>query len=76
MALSVTMTAISTLLSIVALPVNLLLYANHSYDDDVIASLDWVALFSALVIVISAISLGLFTSAKFDSPGFNKLSNK
>ena len=43
LALSVTMTTISTLLSIVMLPVNLLLYANHAYEADVVAALDWEA---------------------------------
>ena len=63
LALSVTMTAISTLLSIIMLPLNLLLYSRFSYDDDVIAVLDWMSLFVALVVVIGAITLGLFCSA-------------
>lgn len=41
LALSVTMTAISTILSIAILPLNLLLYTKYSYDDDVISKLDW-----------------------------------
>ena len=76
LALSVTMTAISTLLSIIMLPANLLLYSKFSYDDDIIAALDWVALFIALVVVIGAISLGLLCSAKIHSHKFNAFANK
>lgn len=76
LALSVTMTAISTVLSVVMLPVNLLIYSKFSYEDDVINSLDWVSLFIALVVVIGAIGLGLFASSKAHSHRFNILSNK
>jgi len=76
LALSVTMTAISTILSVVALPANLLLYARFSYEDDIVHSLDWRSLFIALLIVISAISLGLFCSAKIHSHKFNMTANK
>jgi predicted Na+-dependent transporter len=76
LALSVTMTAISTILSIFMLPANLLLYSRFSYDDDVIAALDWVSLFTALGIVIGAILLGLFCSAKIHSHKFNAFANK
>ena len=40
LALSVTMTAISTILLSIALPVNLLVHANFSYNADVIGDLD------------------------------------
>lgn len=76
LALSVTMTAISTILSCVALPANLLLYSRFSYDDDVVSLLDWPSLFTALVVVIGAIALGLICSAKVHSHRFNVLSNK
>lgn len=75
LALSVTMTAISTLLSTVFLPVNLLIYARYSYEDDVISNLDWASLFIALAIVIGAIGLGLFCSAKIHSHKFNLMAN-
>lgn len=75
LALSVTMTAISTILSILMLPLNLLIYTKFSYDDDVLANLDWTALFLALVIVIGAIALGLTCSAKIQSRKFNKMAN-
>ena len=58
LALSVTMTAISTIVSIVTLPLNLLLYLNLTCNDDVVSKLDWVSLFRSLVVVVGAISLG------------------
>lgn len=76
LALSVTMTAISTILSCIALPVNLLLYANFSYNADVISDLDWTSVFVALFIVISAIGLGLYMSHQSHSYKFNMLANK
>jgi predicted Na+-dependent transporter len=76
LALSVTMTAISTVLSVIALPVNLLIYANISYAADVTSDLDWQSVFIALAIVISAISLGLYCSYRCHSYKFNILANK
>ena len=75
LALSVTMTAISTLLSTMFLPINLLIYARYSYESDVISSLDWTSLFVALAIVIGAIGLGLFCSARVHSHRFNLMAN-
>lgn len=76
LALSVTMTAISTILSIAILPMNLLLYTKYSYDDDVISKLDWPSLFTALFIVILAIGIGLYCSYKIQSFEFNKRANQ
>lgn len=76
LALSVTMTAISTVLSIIALPANLLLYANISYAADVTSDLDWRSVFIALAIVISAIALGLYSSYRCHSYRFNIFCNK
>lgn len=76
LALSVTMTAISTLMSIIFLPMNLILYAKYSYNDDVISNVDWVSLFIALGVVIFAISLGLYSSATMHSPKFNIYCNR
>jgi predicted Na+-dependent transporter len=69
------MTAISTILSIIMLPLNLLIYTRFSYEGDVLANLDWNALFLALCIVIGAIGLGLFCSAKIRSRRFNMWCN-
>lgn len=76
LALSVTMTAVSTLLSTVMLPLNLYIYTKSAYDSDVLQSLDWASLFYALFIVISAIGLGLFFSYKFHNHTFNRIANQ
>jgi predicted Na+-dependent transporter len=76
LALSVTMTAISTLASVILMPANLLLYCKFSYEADVVQSLDFNSLFIALTVVISAIGLGLFASAKIHSYRFNIFANK
>jgi predicted Na+-dependent transporter len=76
LALSVTMTAISTLLSVITLPVNLFIYARLAYDDDVTSSLDWGSLFTSLMIVISAIGLGLLASYHINSHNFNLHANR
>lgn len=76
LALSVTMTAVSTILSVVMLPVNLLIYAKFSYDADVTQSIDFMSVFVALGIVIVAITLGLFVSYQCHSYKFNMIANK
>ena len=67
LALSITMTAISTVLSIVMLPINLLIYTSVSYDGGIVKKLDWLALLLSLFIVISAILLGMFSSYKLNN---------
>jgi len=69
------MTAISTLLSTIMLPLNLLVYTSFSYEADVVSSLDWMSLFIALGVVIGAISFGLMASAKVHSHKFNRMAN-
>ena len=76
LALSVTMTAISTLLSVVILPFNLAIYATGSYSTAVVKSLDWGALFLSLIVVISGIAFGLIASAYMNSTRFNIMANK
>ena len=79
LALSVTMTAASTLLSVALMPLNLLVYCKYAFDEgnpDVVQSLDFNSLFIALGVVISAIGLGLLASAKVHSYRFNILANK
>ena len=70
------MTTISTLMSIVMLPVNLVLYATTTYSSDVVKSLDWTALFISLVVVIGGIFTGLLCSATINSHRFNLIANK
>ena len=62
LSLSVTMTAVSTILSTVFLPLNLILYANLSFDSNVVESLNWKSMFISLGIVVGAISSGLGAS--------------
>jgi predicted Na+-dependent transporter len=76
LALSVTMTAISTLCSVVMLPLNLLLYTSTSFEANVVSNLDWGSLFMSIGVVISAIALGLFMSAYVKSYTFNLMANK
>lgn len=76
LALSVTMTAISTLLSSIMLPVNLILYATTSFSNDVVNNLEWPAIFISIGVVIGAITSGLLCSAVLRSPRFNLMANK
>ena len=69
------MTAISTILSVVMLPLNLLLYTHFTYEEDVVKNLDWKSLFVALLVVISAIFIGLYCSYNFKSKRFHKGAN-
>lgn len=83
LALSVTMTAISTILSVVMLPANLLLYVNAAFGfgsndsgKSILENIDWASLFVSVAIVIFAVSLGLFASIKISSHRFNTFSNR
>ncbi|KAL3826853.1 hypothetical protein ACHAXA_005695 [Cyclostephanos tholiformis] len=83
LALSVTMTAIGTLMSVFMLPANLLLYVNAVFgfgSDDgegsIIENIDWAALFTSVAIVIFAIGLGLCASVKYSSNRFNQFANR
>ena len=88
LALSITMTAIGTVVSSIMLPANLILYANAAFGfgsrnegsngdgGNVLANIDWASLFISLAIVIGAIASGLFASFKFSSHRFNRFANK
>jgi len=87
LALSVTMTAVSTMISCIMLPANLLLYVNAAFGmrdhsaagdngESVLKNIDWVSLFTSLAIVILAIGLGLFCSFKISSHRFNRFANR
>jgi len=90
LALSVAMTALSTIISIGLLPANLFLYSHLAYglDDDqgntegedaggaVIHSVDFGALFLSLGIVIAAIVSGLYTSYFMRSHTFQRMANR
>jgi predicted Na+-dependent transporter len=79
LALSVTMTAISTILSTVMLPLNLLLYTSFAFghdSDDVIQMIDFTALFVSLAVVIGAIGLGILLTDRIDSFNFSVHANR
>lgn len=76
LALSVAMTAISTCLSVVLLPVNLLMYAHFAYGDDLKDTVDWGSLIIALLLVIAAVCCGLYASAVSHSHTFNLNANR
>lgn len=65
LALSVTMTAMSTILSTAMLPLNVYIYANLSYSSDALSALDWEALAISLAVVVFAISSGIYVSHRF-----------
>jgi len=60
MALSVTMTAVSTILAIGFLPLNVYIYSKLAYSNDpVLETLDWTSLGITIVVVILAVSSGI-----------------
>jgi predicted Na+-dependent transporter len=82
LALSVAMTSVSSLLSIGLLPANLLLYGWLAFgvvlgDENVnlVASLDFGAIFISLGVVMGAILSGLYVGYKYDNPKFHARAN-
>lgn len=82
LALSVAMTAISTIMAIGMLPGNLVLYSHLAYGqddegaDNVVGALDFGSLFITLGVVISAILGGLYASYSIDSKTFRVWANR
>lgn len=82
LALSVCMTAISTVFAVVFLPANLLLYTHAAYgftkdeEEDILSNVDFKAIFISLAIVILAIVSGLYASYRLHSPRFQLWSNR
>mmetsp|Transcript_1899 Transcript_1899/g.2568 ORF Transcript_1899/g.2568 Transcript_1899/m.2568 type:complete len:569 (-) Transcript_1899:114-1820(-) len=79
LALSVAMTAVSTILSIGMLPANLLLYSTLAFgsgEDSVVQALDFFGLFVSLGIVVGAIIGGLCCSYYFENPIFQVWANR
>lgn len=73
------MTAISTIVAIVMLPLNLIIYSKMAFNnnrEDVVDIIDFGSLFTSLIVVFSAIGMGLFATAKVDSHNFNVLANR
>jgi predicted Na+-dependent transporter len=83
LALSVAMTSVSSILSIGLLPANLMLYGWLCYgvilgeeDVNIVASLDFGAIFISLGVVMGAILGGLFVGYRYDSPKFHERANR
>jgi predicted Na+-dependent transporter len=81
LALSVTMTTVGTILSILFLPANLLLYISVGFGSrvgggSILDTIDWGSLFISIAIVIFAIMLGLCASFKISSHRFNRFANQ
>ena len=75
LALSVSTTAISTLVSIVMLPLNLFLYSIFAFGDNVADDINYGSLFESIAVVILGIGLGMYISMSEDSHLFNKYAN-
>mmetsp|Transcript_19350 Transcript_19350/g.46746 ORF Transcript_19350/g.46746 Transcript_19350/m.46746 type:complete len:392 (+) Transcript_19350:19-1194(+) len=75
LALSVTMTGVSTLLSVIFLPLNLAIYTS-GMSGDVVKSLDWFAIFLSLIVVIGGVLAGVLSSAFYNSTRFSLRANQ
>jgi predicted Na+-dependent transporter len=75
LALSVSMTAVSSLLSIVMVPFNLVLYSKFTYEADVLSQIDWKSVGVALLLVMCGIVSGIYASVCFHSRRFQKYTN-
>jgi predicted Na+-dependent transporter len=79
LALSVAMTALSTIFSVVFLPANLLLYSYAAYgfsgENSVLKNVSFPRLFISIAIVIAAIVSGLYASYKINTPRFHRMCN-
>ena len=75
--LSMAMTTASSLLAVVALPVNILVYITLAYPDAGDVVLDWGGLFLSLGVVVVGICGGLYVGQKKDEwrPNLNKIGN-
>ena len=82
LALSVAMTAISTILSVFFLPLNLLIYATTTYRDvetesgeSILEALNFGLLLVTVALVVVAIAGGLYCSARINNPKFHGYAN-
>ncbi|CAB9496405.1 Ileal sodium/bile acid cotransporter [Seminavis robusta] len=76
LALSVTMTAISTCVSVIMLPFNLYVHARLTYGEEIIDKVDWGSLYMSIVVVIFAIGAGFIASFYSSDPKFNLNANR
>ena len=75
LALSVATTAVSTLVSVVMLPLNLFLYSKLAFDENALEGLEWGSLFISIAVITAAITLGLIASERENSHYFNVFAN-
>jgi len=73
--LSLTMTAISTIIATGMLPLNIYVYSKATFDSAILDTLDWTGLGISLAVVVLGITAGLFLSWKMDSPKFRNIAN-
>lgn len=78
LALSVSMTTASTLLSVGFLPLNLFMYTHAAYGNDkngesVLQSISFGVIFISLAIVLAAIGTGIFCSWWKDTPRWHRV---
>lgn len=76
LALSVTMTAFSSVVSVVMLPFNLYVYTHFTYEEDVLYQIQWRSLILSILLVIAAIGLGFLASYHYNSHDFNLNANR
>ena len=76
LALSVATTAVSTLVSVVMLPLNLFLYSKWAFDENALEGLEWGSLFISIAVITGAITLGLMASERENSHYFNVFANR
>ena len=79
LALSVAMTALSTIFSAFLLPINLILFSYATYGssrESILNSINWGTLFTSLTIVIVAIFSGLLASNFHKSKKFRRWANR
>lgn len=77
LALSITMTSISTILSMIMLPLNLYMYTSLAFGGgfDVMKMINFKDLATSLIVVISACTIGVIASTKKKSHKFNVHAN-
>jgi len=74
MALSVTMTAISTILSTGFLPLNVFVYSKLAYSNDpVLDTLDWLSLGITIIVVVAAVSAGILLTYLYGNGSSGKI---
>merc|ERR1719469_1436080 len=80
LALSVAMTAISTIFSVAFLPTNLIFYTYLAYgldeEENILKSISFTKIFVSISTVIAAIVSGLYMSFRTNSKVFRKWANR